>query len=295
MRFNRVFIILMIIGMLSGCTGQSTPVVLSLTSEVTKPVITVEVPRPTVTKEATATTAPTIAPTEKPTPMPTVDAMQASLEKFNGVDCSNWKEPCTIATAADLKDGVLLAYAKSVAKPFGPEVSPIKKVWATGNIIVIEPCCASGPQYSDFNKILKDPEKTPVNWVANFFIKGDRSTPVWNDVFISIEQFLNTDGSVGFLQFEWPVSNNQERRQIVFQDMLYGVPMRPEMIGLDGKPIPKEQWGNKGEDIVWDAMTFNADLINKLLDQWVATGIIPAELENMVLAPHVARGGYFQK
>jgi hypothetical protein len=41
----------------------------------------------------------------------------------------------------------------------------------------------------------------------------------------------------------------------------------------------------EGENILWDAIYFQVDENQVLIDKWVTTGIIPKELEGRVLRP----------
>ena len=258
-------------------------------------------PTDTPTPEATKTPTPVVTETLEPTATETVDPMQARLEKFKGLDCSDWKKPCTEATPADIKDDVLLAYAKSIAQPFGSEASKIKNIWEIDYIdktFTIEPVDEVSTQYKDSNKIMEDPKKTPVRWVAHFFIKKDEAQHLMQDTFIDIEQIRNADGSSGFLTFydtaDGPI---QTRRQILFGSMAYGVPIRPSTTSIFGKDIPKDQWLKQGINMMFDATVYRMDQVNQELDQWVATKTIPTSLEKEILMPEVvsADSGPFVK
>ncbi len=266
----------------------------------------------TITPEPTGTPTLTPTPTITPTPTPTVDPMVSRLEKYKGMDCSNWQKPCD-ATAADLVDKVLLAYAKSIANMTWSEkvkIPVLVNIWLDG-IALWFPQTYFPPNWKGYTgpvpfsaaggKTHPTPDEAPFRWVAHFYLPKDVSHHLIQEAYIDIEQFHDPDGSSVFLTFqsEGPDAYSdknvgaamvRKKRSMLFEQMAYGSPIRWTPLKMFGKDVPKSQWGAEGTSLVFDATAYRMDQVNSELDQWAATGIIPKELENELLNPIIMTG-----
>ena len=73
--------------------------------------------------------------------------------------------------------------------------------------------------------------------------------------------------------------------------MYFGSPIRPTLENIFGPNVPpKDQWLKQGLNMMFDATVYRMDEVDKELDQWQKTKIIPKELENEILTPEIISG-----
>ncbi|REG11427.1 hypothetical protein DFR64_1308 [Pelolinea submarina] len=235
---------------------------------------------------ATETSIPTITPLPSVTPAPT--ATEDLFEDFSRKDCSNWREPCP-ATEEDLLSGRLIDYAKSVGQPFPEEAYNTGKIgYGSGvngsivgfywNNIEGQPAHPEQELYRKKGSLI-----TPYRWVPLNFEVLYNGAPY----LISIQQWLNPDGSVSYLQY-----------LVDRMNAVYGNGMSPSKTLFEdvGEVMPEYQlYGDFDFHNSIFGLSYNDKERETLIEKWVETGIIPEQLQYKILTPNIEVSDYTKK
>ena len=238
--------------------------------------------------KATAVVA-TLAPTETLLPTATLAPTETEdpFEDFAGKDCSNWREPCP-ATEEDLLSGRLIDYAKSVGQPFPEEAYNTGKIGygsgVNGSVVGFYWNNIKGqpahPEQELYRK--KDSLITPYRWVPlNFDVLYNGA-----HYLISIQQWLNPDSSISYLQYLIDRVNAEyggmSPAKTLFEDV--------------GEVMPEFQlYGDFDFHDSLFGLSYNDKERETLIEKWEETGIIPEQLQYKILTPNIAVNKYTKK
>lgn len=204
------------------------------------------------------------------------EKMAKRFAEFEGMDCSNWEKPCTVATAKDLKDRTLLQWFKVNGPKFSDKVYKNGKVEYYNDSIRL-----ATPDINDLFErfeMLGDIERKPIRMIAHFLIEKDYDEKLYDSIYLDVMQIYNPpDGSVSYLFFEYVAEfiSEIERRRAINTKMAYTMPG----VGLGWKPKVIGPPVKKGESMLIDSSYYEYEEKQELYKEWVETNKVPMELE----------------
>jgi len=231
------------------------------------------------TAEAESFLNPTVEPTLKPT---------ETKNPFEGLEvCVDWKKPCP-ATEEDLMSGRLIDFAKSVGQPFPKEAYNTGQMSfgysSYGTIIGFDWNNVKGqpshPEQELYRK--KGSLIVPYRWMMHFWVPYNGITYQ-----VSIQQWLNTDASVSYLQYVI------DRKDAVYKNGMSPTKTLFEEVG-EVMPVCEVSGGlNFGDTL--DGLSYNDQERAVLIKEWEKTGVIPEQLQYKILLPDIAVSNHTKK
>jgi len=215
------------------------------------------------------------------------EEMAQKLKKFEGVNLTNWENPCKLATARDLKEGVILELVRQRSSDFSDKVYKNGKVAIYKDSLVF--IAGSDLETKDeWYKMWSDPERKPIKRVGSFEVAADPDYGLWQKLDIDVFAIYNSsDETTSFLfyylspDFHHHVS---EKRAMYCRDMAYTMPVMVNVSSVSGY-IPK-----RGENVIMDVMYYEPEENKKLLKEWANTNKVPKELEGRLLIALTNKG-----
>jgi hypothetical protein len=230
--------------------------------------------------------APLPAPSETPPPAATLSPT-ATLDTFEDLKvCVDWKKPCP-ATEEDLMSGRLIDFAKRVGQPFPNEA------YNTGNFFAFGWVDSSYLSFTFYNMNDRPPHPeqklyrkkgsliVPYRWLMHFSVpyqNGDTNL-------ISIQQWLNPDGSIRYLQYLVSRLNKEEA---------FIAPIVLDKMGMMMPQFKKLNPSDPNIDNLY-VVSYRDKERETLMEEWLKTGIIPEKLQYKVLTPLIRLTTYEKK
>lgn len=300
---------------LSACSPLSQPPTFAPTVQLAVPPTFIPTPSPTTTETSLPTATPTTPPTATATLAPTEDFSDLSV-------CRTWMDAlkqCPV-TLNDLKSGKLVDFAKKVMKPLSPDAYQVYAVKDAGvterNMYhtAVEYAIDFLPltdgldektkkwmSYGDgihgINNALFSSPLSPIGDQLLFLIKGEKgSTELPFDTLVMVVELKTRSGKMGYYTLVYPSciwggdkftvekSITLARYHNWVDLMAYHPPTyNPGDIACYENSEPYCKFSSFFNEVIKDPYGQR----KKLLDEWIETGDIPAELEKIPLYPFI--------